>query len=255
MSHIAKAMELNSRIYRYRTYIQHDAELAAQCQSAPICEGSRLESSDSPSVWTDFRNVKFCFDHIFRTMEWCGDLMDMNNAVVTFWSNQFGDLVDRVEDIRGVYKNRPAEELITIGVLCVHSKTRSFMPLSVRYVAQFLNLEFSIQDLVYGGSQWLIHLPQLNVMLMMIDCVTPCSTFMVDGDYHLWIHPVATSKIMSLEREYPDNRSVAPSWNRYSVVYCHYESRCVLRSMPAFTVPNEGIAIKARTLNPVPIQL
>ncbi|RKF49375.1 hypothetical protein GcM3_224046, partial [Golovinomyces cichoracearum] len=113
--------------------------------------------------------IRKCIECIFDSTEWCSNYFGKRHSVVTAWSSRFLDILARVDDIKGIYKNRLVSEGICILLVACALHRRTFLPVDLNQVLQNLGMEYMVLENVSHGMKWAVYLTQINVIIMTPD--------------------------------------------------------------------------------------
>lgn len=231
-------------------HIESQRENVAQQHQQPTYERTRLEDRPASLLPSDRHGMVRVMDYIFNNTQWYRDYEEMTDTFVTMWSNRFDELIERIDDLHGLYKNRPASEAIAIMMLFTNGKINGFGMPPVNEFVSNIAIEYRIASDPGYGVKWMIDLPQINVVLFALDITTPGCMMPTPLGSEIIIHPSFATKITSMTAQHiSGHREMV----RVAGVFFPYLSETKIRIARMSDIALLGIsapALDMRTLAP-----
>jgi energy-converting hydrogenase A subunit M len=243
-------MSSSSRVARYRLHTQPKSENVAQEHSRPTYEQTRLEQRPSVLLPSDKNGMTRVMNYIFNNDQWYRGFEEMLNTCVTMWSNRFDELIERVDDLHGLYKNRPVSEAINIMILLRQNDQYVFGLTPLTEFVSNIGIEYIIVPNPGYGIAWMIYLPQITVTLFALDVRIPgCITLDQYGE-QIIVHSNVATKVTSMSGEHSTGKRQLV---RVAGVFYPYTLETAVRMTPMSDIAVLGIhamGLNMQTLTP-----
>lgn len=166
-------MDPSTRLGRYRLSMARAVEQRAYSEYY-LQRERNFHNSLQENILYALHGLK----NIFNTLSWCHSVDKHGEKHVTMWCSRIYDFYNRTSDIHGIYKSRPPSESVCIALINVDTENNMFYELDVDCILDDLAVDYEAKRILSRGFEWLIYLPQINIMIgspLISDSTIVCS--------------------------------------------------------------------------------